>query len=124
MVRLWDGNHSNLGSNPNRTQRTFAQIFTFFRCHYYVVLRSDYYVLLQIHYCKLLRIITYSNYYSSHTYTKPLLRIITYSHKIIITYYNIMITNIQVVLASNRAGKGAGVDLRCRGTYAAVLDRH
>ena len=40
VVRLRDGNHSNLGSNPNRSQRSFAQKFTFLRYHYYIIITS------------------------------------------------------------------------------------
>ena len=40
VVRLWDCNHSNLGSNHNRTQRSFAQKITLLRYHYYILLRG------------------------------------------------------------------------------------
>ena len=79
VVRLWDGNHSNLGSNLNRTQRSFAQILTFLRYHYYIIITS------------LLLIIT-SVLHHYYIIITSLLLIITHYYNFIITYYSVVIT--------------------------------
>ena len=85
VIRFGDGNHSNLGSNPNRIQRSFAQKITFLRCHYYVLLHHS--VLLQI-------IITY-HYVLLHN------DIVTYYYYVIITYYYILMISCYYILLQN-----------------------
>ena len=40
-----NGDRSNLGSNPSKSQRSVAQKFKFLRCHYYVLL-GHYYIII------------------------------------------------------------------------------
>ena len=84
MVRLEVGNHSDLGSNPNSTQRSFAQKISFLR--YYIIITS----LLLIITISLLHIITslLHHYYTIITsLLRPYYIIITHYYNCIIVYY-------------------------------------
>ena len=83
VVRLWDGNHSDLGSKPKRTPRSLAQKFAFLRYHYYVLLHVAIITsLLQIHCYVFYFIITSLLHHYYVIITSSL-----HHHYIIITHY-------------------------------------
>ena len=80
VVRFRDGNHSILASNPNSTQRSFAQKVTFWRYHYNVLLRSHYYVLLPFQYYILLSHYTLINPSLLHRYSTIITSLLQIHH--------------------------------------------
>ena len=96
--KVWAGKHSNLGSNPNRTQGTFAQILHFWdviiMCYYAAIITRYYKIIIACYY-KLLRIqlMTHYSIIISYFYI-TIIMYYWYYYKAIITYCNNIIASL------------------------------